>query len=171
MNLQLIKPELNMEGAYRCFAQEWANHNEEIIPYSARLLGLSYPAWLEKTLRYEHRETCPAAWVPAHTFFLIETEKILGAINIRHELNDYLLRYGGHIGYGIVPSERGKGLAAQMLAMALPIVKNLGISKVLITCDKTNPASAKTILKNGGILENEVQEKEDEITQRYWISL
>ena len=160
-----------MEAAYRRFAREWAENHEEIIPYSARLLGLTYAAWLQKTMDYENRESCPAEWVPAHTYFFMDGKKIVGAINIRHELNDYLLRYGGNIGYGIVPSERGKGLASQMLAMALPITKALGISKVLITCDKANPASAKTIIKNGGILENEVQEKDGEITQRYWITL
>lgn len=81
---------------------------------------------------------------------------------IRHELNDYLLQYGGHIGYGVRSSQRRK--------LALPIAKELGINKAPITCDKNNIGSAKTIMNNGGILENEVG-NENEITQRYWIEL
>jgi predicted acetyltransferase len=107
--------------------------------------------------------------VPAHTYFLVcNNKRIFGAINIRHCLNEYLFQFGGHIGYGIRPSERGKGYASLMLGMALPIAKKLGIDEVLVTCDKNNTASAKTIIKNGGILENEVME-EEEIVQRYWI--
>lgn len=89
---------------------------------------------------------------------------------IRHELNDYLLQYGGHIGYGVRSSQRRKGYASQMLSLALPIAKELGINKAPITCDKNNIGSAKTIMNNGGILENEVG-NENEITQRYWIEL
>lgn len=105
----------------------------------------------------------------AHTYFLVsENKTIIGAINIRHALNDYLFQFGGHIGYGIRPTERRKGYAALMLSMALPIASQLGIAKVLITCNKTNTGSAKTIRHNGGVLENEVFDGK-EITQRYWI--
>ncbi|MPM89903.1 hypothetical protein SDC9_137018 [bioreactor metagenome] len=99
-----------------------------------------------------------------------DNKRILGAINIRHYLNDYLLNYGGHIGYGIRPSERKKGYASLMLSLALSVAKELGINKALITCDKDNLGSARTIMKNGGVLENEVAEGE-RITQRYWIEL
>jgi predicted acetyltransferase len=112
-------------------------------------------------------------FVPSTLYFLIgEDKKIYGALHIRHELNDYLLNYGGHIGYGIRPSQRKKGYATKMLSqsLSLPIIKKLGIKKVLITCDKTNIASAKTIINNGGILENEVME-DGEMTQRYWIDI
>ncbi|MBV7274292.1 GNAT family N-acetyltransferase [Clostridiaceae bacterium UIB06] len=89
---------------------------------------------------------------------------------MNHYLNDYLLNFGGHIEYGIRPSERKKGYASIMLAMALPIAKKLEINKVLITCDKRNLDSVKTIIKNGGVLENEVIE-DGEIVQRYWVQL
>lgn len=109
--------------------------------------------------------------VPATVFFLQdETGRILGAIDIRRQLNDYLLSYSGHIGYGIRPSCRGKGLAAQMLFMALPIAKELGIDRALVTCDKNNPASAKTTLRCGGVLEDERLEN-GELVQRYWITI
>lgn len=170
MNIKLEKPTLEMEADYMSFAQEWQNAEEEIIPYSARLLGNSYSEWLENTCKYEYSETCPDGFVPASTYFLMRNTRILGAINIRHCLNDYLFNYGGHIGYGIRPSEREKGYAIRMLSMALPLVKQLGVARVLITCDQDNIASAKTIKANGGVLENEVIE-DDSITQRYWIEL
>jgi Predicted acetyltransferase len=171
MKLELIKPSIELEDAYYDFVNDWESNNEEITPYAARLLDMTYEKWLEHTYKIEDKNTCPSRLVPANTYFLIdETERIVGAVNIRHFLNDYLLNFGGHIGYGIRPSERKKGYASIMLSLALPIAKELGINKALITCDKNNLGSAKTIIKNGGILENEVAE-ENEITQRYWIDL
>lgn len=110
--------------------------------------------------------------VPDSTFFCLDEERniIVGAVNIRHYLNDYLLAHGGHIGDGIRPSERRKGYATQMIQLALEECKILGINKVLMVCDKDNIASAKSIIKNGGILENEVIEN-GVIEQRYWIEL
>ena len=98
-------------------------------------------------------------------------EKILGAVNIRYRLNEYLKNYGGNIGYGIAPSERGKGCATKMLALALEKCRELKLKRVLVTCDKNNIASAKTIIHNGGILENELSETDKIIVSRYWIAL
>jgi predicted acetyltransferase len=111
--------------------------------------------------------------VPDSVFFLLDNEKnkFLGAVNIRHYLNEILLKEGGHIGLGIRPSERRKGYATRMIALALIECKKLGINKVLITCDKSNIGSAKSILKNGGKLENEFVNSDGDIEQRYWINL
>ena len=81
------------------------------------------------------------------------------------------MRHSGHIGYGVRPARRRQGYAARMLGMALVIAEGLGIDRALITCDKRNIASAHTILKNGGVLENEIEEESGQITQRYWINL
>ena len=109
--------------------------------------------------------------VPGVTYFGMIDSKIVGTINIRYKLNDYLLRIGGHIGYGIRPSERRKGYAKKMLALALEKCRELGIDKALVTCDKDNLGSAKTIINNGGVLENEYTEGDGNIVQRYWIIL
>ncbi|MGH4125994.1 MAG: GNAT family N-acetyltransferase [Clostridium sp.] len=171
MKLELLRANNEMEEQYYDFINEWENCGEEITPYGARLLGMNYITWLTHTNKMEKVDTCPAHLVPSHMYFLVlENKRIIGAINIRHYLNDYLLSFGGNIGYGIRPSERKKGYATLMLAMALPIAKELGISKALVTCDKNNLGSAKTITNNGGVLENEVIE-EGEITQRYWIEV
>lgn len=111
--------------------------------------------------------------VPDSVFFLYDEtrDKLIGAVNIRHYLNDYLLKEGGHIGDGIRPSERRKGYATLLIRLALDECKKLGIDKVLMVCDKNNIASAKTIIKNGGILENEIVSSNGTVIQRYWIQL
>lgn len=112
--------------------------------------------------------------VPSSTLFLLDVDRnrLLGACNIRHYLNEYLLLHGGHIGDGIRPSERGKGYATKMIGLALKECKKLGIEKVLMVCDKDNIASRKSIINNGGVLENEIYNEDKTRTeQRYWITL
>ena len=110
--------------------------------------------------------------VPASTYFCLDTERdvLVGAVNIRHRLNESLLQDGGHIGDGVRPSERRKGYATRMIALALDKCRELGIWRVLMTCGKQNIGSAKSIRKNGGVLENEI-DCGGETIQRYWIDL
>lgn len=111
-------------------------------------------------------------WVPDTTLFCLDKDRniFVGAVNIRHRLNEELLKTGGHIGDGIRPSERRKGYATAMIALALGECTKLGISRVLMCCDKDNVGSVRSIIKNGGVLENEV-EGNGHIVQRYWIQL
>ena len=111
--------------------------------------------------------------VPDSVFFLLDEDRnrLLGAVNIRHYLNESLLREGGHIGDGIRPTERRKGYATEMIRLALIECKKLGMNQVLMTCDRDNIGSAKSIIHNGGILENEFVNSDGEIEQRYWITL
>lgn len=111
--------------------------------------------------------------VPDSVFFLLDEERdrLLGAVNIRHYLNDALLREGGHIGDGIRPSERRKGYATELVRLALEECRKLGIHRVLMTCDRDNVGSARSIVKNGGVLENEFVNEEGNVEQRYWIDL
>lgn len=169
--IELVRPTLQIKEIYMDFINEWELSGEKIIPFSANLQNMDFLKWLDRTYQIENKETCPSELVPAHTYFLVEdNKKILGAVNIRHTLNEYLFIFGGHIGYGVRPSERKKGYANRMLSLALIEAGKLGIDKVLVTCDKDNIGSAKTIQKNGGILENEIKE-EGKLVQRYWIKL
>ena len=120
----------------------------------------------------EHKEPKEGK-VPDSVFFLLDEERniLLGAVNIRHYLNDYLLKYAGHIGDGIRPSERRKGYATEMIRLSLIECKKLGIDRVLMVCDKTNVGSAKSIIKNGGVLENEIVDDNGKTKQRFWIEV
>lgn len=102
--------------------------------------------------------------MPAIQFVGFVDKEAVGFLNLRLRLNDYLLRYAGHIGYSVKPSERGKGYAKAMLAQALKIAISKNISKVLVTCRVDNPASRAVIVANGGVLEDSCKGIE-----RYWI--
>ena len=123
----------------------------------------------------EHLEvkTASEGLVPDSVFFLLDEDRnrLLGAVNIRHYLNEALLREGGHIGDGIRPGERRKGYASEMIRLALIECRKLGIDRVLMTCDKDNVGSVKSIIKNGGVLENEFVNSDGMTEQRYWISV
>jgi predicted acetyltransferase len=102
--------------------------------------------------------------VPCTYLWIVEGGTFLGSLAIRHELNDFLLNEGGHIGYSVRPSARRRGHAASALADALPIARELGIPRVLLTCDVSNAGSRATIEKNGGAYEDTRNGK-----RRYWI--
>jgi len=169
--MKLVRPTLEFKKKHYDYVNKWKKNNDEMVPSSINLSNRDFELWLNDTYKIEEEKTCLPNLVPANTYYLVDTnENIIGAINIRHRLNDYLLNYGGHIGYGILYSERKKGYATKMLNLALMKAKELNIMKILITCDKSNMDSAKTIIKNGGVLENEVIE-DGVVIQRYWIDL
>ena len=119
-------------------------------------------------------ETLPEGRVIATQFLFVRKRdnRIVGMLQVRHYFNEYLEKFGGHIGYSIRPAERRKGYAASMLAAALPYCREIGLDKVLITCEEDNEGSEKTIRKNGGIYESTVYEPEENCRlKRFWITL
>lgn len=169
MKLRLVKLSQHYRRHLTEMLDEWYAAGEKIIPYAIRRLDYrdfdSYLAGLEITAPKE-------GLVPDSTFFCLDedADTFVGAVNIRHCLNAQLLVDGGHIGDGVRPSARGKGAGTQMVALALEECRKLGLSRVLMVCDKDNTASAKTIRRNGGVLENELT-VDGAVQQRYWIDL
>lgn len=103
--------------------------------------------------------------VPCTYLWMVDGGTFLGSLAIRHGLNEYLLNEGGHIGYSVRPSARRRGHAAAALAAALPIARDLGITRALLTCDEDNAGSRATIERNGGVYEDSRNGK-----RRYWIA-
>ena len=123
---------------------------------------------------YEDIQTVPSHLVPATQLFFVRKSdnRLVGMLQVRHRFNDYLEKYAGHIGYSVRPSERRKGYAKEMLKMALPFCRELGLDKVLITCIDGNIGSEKTILANGGVYESTVYEpNSDRDLKRFWITI
>jgi len=166
--IKLIKPSIELKNAYLDFCEEW--NDEKIIPYAGRMFDKTYEEWMEEKRRDEFEETRPENYVPSSTYFLIEGERVLGCVNIRHRLNDRLFALGGHIGGGIRPSERKKGYSNLMLSKALEIAKEMGFAAVLMTCNEDNLGSKRSIEACGGRLENKIYDI-DHYVLRYWIEL
>ncbi len=167
--LQLVKAGHEYKLQITDMLDEWTACGEKIVPYAIRRVDYhDFDAWLASL---DSGAKGPLG-IPDSTFFCLDKtrNRMVGAVNIRHRLNDQLLLNGGHIGDGVRPSERGKGIGTRMITLALEECKKLGIRDVLMVCDKENAASARTIQKNGGILENEVL-ADGVAEQRYWIHL
>lgn len=173
--LTLVTPSREHEAEAIAYVREFAEHGSHVHGAGGLTDYLeNYGGWLDKLRADLDYDNIPPDRVPAHTFFAVRREdgRIVGMTNIRHRLNDFLLREGGHIGYSVRPTERRRGYATEMLSLALEHCADLGIGRVLVTCDKSNIASARVIQKNGGLLENEVATSElAEVLQRYWIEV
>jgi predicted acetyltransferase len=169
MSTQLVlsKPSIDLKDEYLSFYLEWKESGEKMVPW----VIAEEPSNFEEMLHFlSERENNPEGGVPDSTFWLTDSKgKVLGAVNIRHQLNDRLVNRGGHIGYGIRPMERQKGYATKILALALEKAKEIGIEKVLVTCDQTNIGSSKTILNNGGVEDTDFIEENGNVVKRYWI--
>ena len=174
MALKLIKLTPRYKNALIEMIDEWRadieNNHTNSSPWT---IFRNDPRDFDYYLEHLEFKKSEGGRVPDSVFFLLDEDRdrLLGAVNIRHYLNDFLLKEGGHIGDGIRPTERGKGYGTELVRLALIECRKLGIEKVLMTCDKSNTASAKTIIKNGGVLENEFVNSDGEVEQRYWITI
>lgn len=169
MGLRLVKLEPKYRRHLNEMMEEWYAAGEHIVPYAIRRLDYrDFDNYIENL---EVKDDTKGL-VPDSTFFCLDedADQFVGAVNIRHYLNESLLLNGGHVGDGVRPSQRRRGIATKMIGLALEECRKLGIGRVLMVCDKENIGSAKTIQRNGGVLENEV-EVNGVTEQRYWIEL
>jgi predicted acetyltransferase len=170
--LKLVLPSSDHREILMDYKREFIENGDSMDGTAGLKDADSFEEWYRAFCDNSKEETVRGGLVPASTFMAINTNnsRLIGMIDIRHRLNDYLFNFGGHIGYSIRKSERQKGYASEMLGLALNECLKLNIKNVLITCNKDNIASAKTIINNSGKLEREIQEG-NRITQRYWITL
>lgn len=170
-HLQLIEPTIDLKEEYISFYQEWRNSGEVMIPWVIGKDPTNFQEMVQELFDASKGIGIPETWVPDSTYWFVnEAKRIVGAVNIRHSLTDHLFHSGGHIGYGIRPTERRKGYATKLLQQSLLKAKKLGIKSVLVVCDADNIASEKTILHNGGIRDKDYIEDNGNLVRRYWIT-
>lgn len=172
--LYLTKPTADYAEQIAAYRAEFLERGDSLDGTSG-LNNYADPAdWLAWVESLSSPETCPEGFVVSTQWLCVRAadDKVVGMVNLRHTLNDHLLNFGGHIGYSTRPDERGKGYATAMLGLSLPESAKVGLTRVLVTCNKDNEASRRTILAHGGVLENEIWDEGDEtFVQRYWIDL
>lgn len=170
--LSLVKPTVDLKQEYMSFYKEWIASGEKMVPWVIKKDPSDFDAMVHNLRLSERGENLPDGWVPDSTYWLINTErKIIGVVNLRHQLTTALRESGGHIGYGIRPSERGKGYAVHMLKLSLEKARGWGINRALLVCDDWNTASYRTIVKAGGQPEEDFIEKDGNLLKRFWFDL
>jgi predicted acetyltransferase len=170
---ELIAPTVRLHAAWLDAHHEWGPGVHEdgfgLRPSDEVDSPAGFAAWVARLADQSDRtRPLEPGQVPCTYRWIVEGDRVLGGIALRHELNDFLLRVAGHIGYGIRPSARRRGLATWALGLMIGEARALGLDRVLIICEVDNIASAKTIEHHGGVLEA-VRDTELGATRRYWI--
>jgi predicted acetyltransferase len=177
--LELIAPTVRLHAAWLEAHEEWGPGLHEdgfgLRPSDEVASPTGFADWVARLVAQEDTAT-PAEAGRVHCTYrwIVESGRVLGAIALRHEFSDFV-RQAGHIGYGIRPSARRRGLAAWALGEMLGAARGLGLDRVLIVCEAGNVASARTIEGHGAIPEEnsleEIRETSHGSFRRYWIML
>lgn len=174
--IKLVEPSLKYEDQVMKIREDFLNNKENFAGCAMLEDCDNYLKWIDFDNRLS--SILKDGYVKSHVYLGVRESdnKVVGIIDCRMKLTDFLLKYGGNIGYSVSINERRKGYGKEMLRLLLLKCKDeFLMDKVLITCDKENIASKKTILSNGGVLENEIIDDvgmvESGIIERYWIRL
>jgi predicted acetyltransferase len=174
--LKLIAPTIKVQAAWLASRDDWGRgvHQDGsgLRPTDDVDTHEGFAAWVARLRRMgDEALPPPEGWVHARFWWIIdEPDTVLGAISLRYALNESLLQVGGHIGFGVRPSARGRGVASWALGEVLGAARRRGLDSVLLTCDATNGPSARVIEKHGGVLED-VRDTPHGPVRRYWTAL
>lgn len=172
--LVLVEPDVKYKKQFIEMLEAWKASGESLFPWMLKFDYSDFDNLVSKINNLSKGIGVPDGLVPCSVFWAYndETDQLVGVLNVRHYLNTDLYNTWGYIGYGVRPDERNKGYATEILRLALEKSKELPVKKVLLGCYKDTEACSRTIIKNGGVLENEhVEAKTGRIIQRYWISI
>lgn len=171
--LVLAEPDVRFERLYRDMMAEWSLADETPLPWPLQEDASDFAALTDRLNDIARGVGVAEGFTPSSTYYVYDedTNVLVGAVNIRHWLGEKA-GYWGHIGYGVRPSLRRRGYASAMLALALERCAAMGMTRAMAVCFKHNIASAKTILKNGGVLDKELPEPNTGQTiQQYWFDI
>lgn len=163
------------EGDEKAFFQgvkEWEGDDLSWFTFAWKP-GMSYAEMLKILDDERFGKNLQPGRVPHTMLYGFVNGEIIGRVSIRHELNEYLMKRGGHVGYSVAARFRGNGYATKLMGRAIQFFRDeLKLQKILVTCKDDNVPSWKIIEKFGGILENKfVDESDQALVRRYWVSL
>jgi len=167
---ELIRPTGALRESYLSLVADFLSNGEKLVPFVLSFDHADFEAMLARLHDCSRGVGVPPGFVAHSTYWLVHDGAVVGVSNIRHALTPNLRREGGHIGYGIRPAARRRGFATEILRQSLDRARDLGIDEALVTCSKANVASARAILRNGGVLASEEYLPErGEIVQRWHV--
>ncbi len=167
----LTEPDIKYQDSFLVGLREF--HQEgRMLQYDFQIISEDFERFLYHLKTQQDRTKLPPYIVPQSHFWLIDDNEFIGILSLRRELNDTFIRIGGHIGYQVRPSKCRRGYGKELLRRGLQKAKELGFTRVLLTCDEDNIASKKIIESNGGQFENMIRVEGSPIKKlRYWIDL
>lgn len=168
-----MPPSVDYIDSYRGYIREFEDRGEELYPFTTDYPHDDALSFVARLVRESKGQDLPDGFVAHSTYWLIRDDQaVVGVSNLRHQLSPHLRHEGGHIGYGVRPTARGKGYATKLLGLTLLRAAELGITRVLVVSAMENEPSIRTILSNGGVLDAEgVVASDGTRMNRYWIDL
>lgn len=167
----LSPPSIAYKDSYLQGLREFQGEGK-YLNYHLKRIEEHFEDFLRQLAEQQERDKVTPGRVPNADFWLIDGQEFIGRLSLRYELNEYLLRIGGTIGYEIRPSKRRQGYGKELLRLGLLEAQNAGLQRVLVTCDEDNLGSKRIIEANGGVFENAVEvEGTTKKKLRYWIGL
>ena len=168
MSIKLVKPSLGFESEFLSMAEEYRAASDDRYKSASE----DFASFIHSIENFSKGIDLPPGYVTTSTFWLVDANHIIGRSSLRHRLTPELEIEGGNIGYDIRPSERRKGYGTLILKLMLEKARDLGLIRVLVTCDDDNVASARIIMRNGGRFEGHgMSKKTGTVVARYWIDL